>query len=233
MTAFFTKKKIRLEKSYAQKLISARKKANLNLEDVEKETKISMKYLFALEYAQYDKLPADVYVVGFLKRYADFLKIKNDLVKQYLAEKNIAKTVSFLGTKSVSENVVKLEPSKKLQSMPKFFITPELVISFCIGVVVIGLLGYIWFQVKSFAAAPPLELKNEAAEIVISMETINIEGKTDSGAILTINGQPVAVDSNGNFVQIVQLIKGINTIEIIAKNKADKETKKVIQILSK
>ena len=236
MKALFTKKKIRGERSLGDKLKFARKKKDINLEQAEKDTKISMKYLFALEHSRFDQLPADVYVYGFLTRYGDYLGLnKQDVIKNYDAEKKIFDCVKLIKKHpdQKNKNLLKPELSKEIKNSPKFFITPELVISICVGFMVIALLGYIWMQVKSFAAAPPLEVQNEEAEIVVSMDEVNIAGKTDSGADLSINGEAVAIGADGTFSQDVELVKGINKIEIIARNKANKETKKTIQVLSK
>lgn len=236
MVALFTKKKIRLGKSLADKLISARKRKNVNLEEAERETKITLKYLFALEHGQYNQLPAEVYVSGFLSRYCDYLGLdKNKVLTQYHDERKIADSINILKKKREPENknLIKPELSQKWLKTPRFFITPELVIGLVVTLMVVTLLGYIWLQVKSFAAAPPLQIKNPDAEIIISMESITINGITDSGASLFINNEPVSIKSDGSFSQEVKLVKGINTINIVAKNKANKETSKTIQILSK
>lgn len=232
----FQTKKIKIAKSFGEKLKNARKRKSINLEQAEKETKISMKYLYDLEHSRYDQLPADVYVNGFLTRYADYLNLKKEeILKEYYEEKKIFDSVRSIKRHSDQENknLIKPEPSKKWLETPKFFITPELVMSALAGICVMVLLGYIWFQVKSFAAAPPLEIVNEDAEIVVSMDYIDINGKTDTGANLIINGEAVSVESDGAFTQRIQLNKGVNTIEIVASNKANKETKKTIQVLSK
>lgn len=94
------------------------------------------------------------------------------------------------------------------------------------------ILGYIWFQVTSFAAAPPLDIVTPAEEIRVNVELVEVAGVTDPTATLEINNQPVVVDTEGHFRQQVKLSDGVNAIEISAKNKADKETIKVIQLLA-
>jgi len=236
MAGLFTRKKIRLQINLGEKLTLARKRKNVNLEEAERDTKIAMKYIYALEHSKYDELPADVYVYGFLNRYANYLEIKTDeVIKMFDDEKRIFDSVKSIKRHSDQENknLIKPKPDEKWLKTPKFFITPELVISVCVGGLVVCLLGYIWFQVKSFAAAPPLEIKNQDAEIVVSIDNLNISGATDPGATLTINGEAVSISADGNFSEDIQLVKGINKIEIIAKNKTNKETKKTIQVLSK
>lgn len=232
----FTRKKIRLSKNLGEKLRLQRKRKNVDLSDAEAETKIAMKYLAAIEHSEYDKLPADVYVYGFLERYAIYLGLNKDVILgMYRDEKKIFNSVKNIKkhTDQKNANLIKPKPNEKWLKTSRFIVTPELVIGFFVAVVVIGLLGYIWFQVKSFAAAPPLELRNAEAEIVVSTNKIVVSGTTDAQASLDINNQSIAINTDGSFSQEVQLNKGINTIEIVAKNKANKETKKTIQILSK
>jgi hypothetical protein len=94
------------------------------------------------------------------------------------------------------------------------------------------ILGYIWFQVSSFAAAPPLEIVTPGAEVRVTVEQVEVAGLTDPMAQLMINDQPVTVDTEGRFRQPVALVAGVNTIEISVKNKAEKETVKTIQLLA-
>jgi cytoskeleton protein RodZ len=54
-------------------LRTAREHQQLELADVERETRIRAKYLEALEEEQFDVLPGTAYVKGFLRTYADFL----------------------------------------------------------------------------------------------------------------------------------------------------------------
>lgn len=236
MNNIFTRKKIRLPKNLGEKLRLQRKRKGVDLSDAEADTKISMKYLAALEHSEYDKLPADVYVYGFLERYAAYLGLdKKTIMELYRGEKEIYNSVKSIKKHPDQENVnlIKPKPDEKWLKAPRFVITPEFAIGFFVAIIVTGLLGYIWFQVKSFAAPPPLEIKNSQAEIIIFVDNIVISGITDPQATLDINSQNVAINADGSFAQEVQLSKGINTIEIVAKNKANKETKKTVQILSK
>ncbi len=57
-------------------LRSARERRNLSIDEVARETRISPRFLEALEAEQFDELPAPVYVRGFLRSYASFLKLE-------------------------------------------------------------------------------------------------------------------------------------------------------------
>src|SRR5512132_3665661 len=60
-------------------LREARVRQQLELGEVELATKIRARYLKALEEEQFDALPAQTYVKGFLRTYADFLGLDGQL----------------------------------------------------------------------------------------------------------------------------------------------------------
>jgi cytoskeletal protein RodZ len=56
-------------------LCAAREHQKLELDDVERATRIRTKFLQALEEERFDVLPGTAYVKGFLRTYADFLEL--------------------------------------------------------------------------------------------------------------------------------------------------------------
>ncbi len=56
-----------------QQLAEARESRHISLEQAEKETRIRLKYLMAMEAGDFDALPNDVVARGFLRSYAQFL----------------------------------------------------------------------------------------------------------------------------------------------------------------
>lgn len=54
-------------------LVRAREARGLTLEDAERDTRISRRYLQALEAEQFDAIPAPVYARGFLRSYSQYL----------------------------------------------------------------------------------------------------------------------------------------------------------------
>ena len=85
----FTRKKVE-SLTLGEKLRKLRTEFRMSLQDVSKVTRIQVKYLESLESGQYEKLPADVYVRGFLRSYARYLNIDEQaLVKLYERERNI------------------------------------------------------------------------------------------------------------------------------------------------
>src|SRR6266540_4348521 len=60
-------------------LREARLRKGLELPQIESATKIRGKYLLALEEEQFAQLPAQTYVKGFLRTYADYLGLDGQL----------------------------------------------------------------------------------------------------------------------------------------------------------
>jgi cytoskeletal protein RodZ len=231
LALFFTKKTIRTKKTIGQLLKQNRKRQNISLERAEQETKIRYKYLLALEENNFKEFPAEIYAFGFLERYSNYLSLNtSELLANYKSEMNIYKVIK---KKSLVQSPFSSENWQKFEDKKSIVLSGQTILSIAVAVIVIGLLSYVWFQVKSFAAAPELQITNQENEIVVSMDKIVIEGKTDSSASLSINSQPVSIDGGGYFKQEVKLIGGLNKIEILAKNKAEKETKKLVQVLVK
>jgi len=70
-------------------LSEARKQKKLSLKKIAQETKISIRYLQALETEVYDVFPAEVYLKGFLRAYAQYLGQDSDeMVRAYNRQRN-------------------------------------------------------------------------------------------------------------------------------------------------
>ncbi len=85
-------------------LKQARLDLGLSIEEISESLKIRKKYLVALEEGEYDILPGNTYVVGYLKSYSKFLKIEfeninidaQDKIKIANVEIKNSKTQSYL-----------------------------------------------------------------------------------------------------------------------------------------
>lgn len=229
--SFFKRKKINNDKPFGEELRKSRIRQSFSLDVVEEKTKVNIKYLAALEQSAFDNLPAEIYAVGFLRRYADFLKIDpKKIIEKFHNEQKLF--LNLHNSETQSQDIIKPNFSRKWLKSSSFVITPKLLVSAMVIFLVIGILGYIFYQVKSFAAAPPLSIAGNFANMKVKVNSITVEGQTDTSASLSINNQPVAVNAEGKFSQEIQLISGINDIEVMAKNKANKITRQTIKILA-
>lgn len=70
-------------------LREARERQNLSIKDIEKGTSIRALYIESIEKGEFDKLPGNAYTKGFIRNYANFLKLDADAcVRQYNEENN-------------------------------------------------------------------------------------------------------------------------------------------------
>lgn len=225
MAAFVTKK-IRKgrTRSLSSILKAARTKANLTIEQVEAQTCIAAKHLLALEEGAYHLLPAEAYNIGFVRTYAKLLKLDPEkIVDMYRAERSQARFTDAASS-------VQLRPRRVGDWT--FLITPTVLA--IVGMIVMfgSIATYIYVQVRKFAEPPSLSL-NVPGEFTSSRDTVTIEGRTTEGSIVSMNTEPIIVSSGGQFAQDVQLSPGVNQIVVLAKNRAQKESRQVVRVLYK
>jgi cytoskeletal protein RodZ len=218
----FTQKKIN-SYTLGEKLKNFRREGRITLHEVARDTKIPLKYIEFIEEGDYEKLPPDVYVKGFLRAYADFLGIEpKKLINLYQRERDIKKNLNG-GEKKC------LPKSKKISC---FVITPKMIVAAVVVLVVIGGFSYLYSQVGRFAAVPRLVVTNPSGDDAIAGNTISVAGFTDKDAKLTINDQPVLVSDKGEFKEDILLQSGVNAITILAVNRFNKEVAKTIKVKS-
>ncbi|MDD5084122.1 MAG: helix-turn-helix domain-containing protein [Candidatus Moranbacteria bacterium] len=214
MKAGFTRKKVE-SMTLGEKLKKIRSEYRISLSEVAKHTKIQMKYLEYLENGEYEKLPAEVYVRGFVRSYANFLGTDEVvLVKMYERERNIQRNLKKEQFEEQRENTF---------SIPRFFVTPKL---FLVSAAIFAVLGgfvYLYREFRSFAAVPRLVILEPLDGQVITDRDVYVRGTTEKDASLVINGQPVLVRDGGDFYEQVHLQPGLNAFTVISTNKFKKE----------
>lgn len=224
----FRRKKIRTPETFGARLAAAREHLRLSIADAEAATHIRAKYLRAFEEGRFDLLPETVYAIGFLNRYATFLGLPAaEISREFSSELLVAQKLS----RTASRRPVLFRLPSHL-SEPRFVITPKLVWIAASLAFVLGVAGYVWWQIQGFMAAPPLEVALPTPEMVVSSPSITIAGRTDATASVTINAEKVATAPDGAFSQEVRLANGINMIEISARNRLNKETRRQIRVLA-
>jgi len=203
-----------------ERLNKLRSEKRITLGEVSKSTRIQIKYLEYLESGRFEKLPADVYVKGFLRSYAQYLGMdENYLIRLYEREREI------------HNNIKKEEPKQNSFRPIRFsniIITPKFLVAFLI-VFFVGLgFFYLYRELSIFISSPMLAITSPVNNFSTEEKEITVEGLTEKDAKLLINGQPTIVDENGKFSEALVLQPGLNTITIKAINRFEKESEKVI-----
>ena len=204
----FTKREIKIN-TLGGLLKKARLSQGLDLREVAKEISIEVKYLESLEADDYYKLPSPTYARGFLKRYAEFLKLDFEKILAQWDEKHNHRERELKKPKSKTKEMFQL-------SQFKFKIILILIV-FCL------ILFYLGFGIKNILFSPEIEIFYPAEDLVTNDSSLTIKGKADPLATIFINNQPVEQTEKGFFEQKIDLLPGLNQIEISAKKKYSKE----------
>ncbi|MFZ2299844.1 MAG: helix-turn-helix domain-containing protein [Candidatus Moraniibacteriota bacterium] len=218
----FTRKKVE-SLTLGEKLKKLRSDFRMSLSEISKITKIQVKYLEYLENGQYDKLPADVYVRGFLRSYARYLNIdEGALIKLYERECNIQA--------NLNRDVAKKTFTVKNLDISALVITPRSIVIMMIFLLVGGAFLYLYREFRSFAGVPRLVILAPANGAVVEASEVIVQGKTDKGARVSINNQPVFVGIDGEFSDKLILQPGLNTVTVVSINRFDKEKSETLSI---
>ncbi|WP_110952880.1 helix-turn-helix domain-containing protein [Anaerosinus massiliensis] len=79
-----------------------REKQNLTVKDVELGTSIRSLYISAIEEGKYEVLPGEVYLKGFIKTYAEFLKLSGtDMLELYRNERTESNQIEIPSNKEI------------------------------------------------------------------------------------------------------------------------------------
>lgn len=208
----------------AEKLAEMRKKYNLGTDFISEKTKIPQKYLIYLEDERFDKLPAGVYVRGFLKKIAEFYEMDpKSLVLLYKKEEGIRKNID----KSKY-------PVLSLAKNPTFIITPKKITLFAISVMLILFSSFLVYQVSSVFKGPQLIIASPPDNSIVESTPILVSGEVkDSMASVSINGRIIDLKEGGKISQYVNLSPGLNKITISATNRFKKSNVIVRNVILK
>lgn len=206
MIAFHTKK-LKME-TLGEYLKETRESLRFTKEQIYRLTQIPIIYIEAMERSDYGKLPADVYVKGFLKSLGAVYKVDAEvLLEQFSQEKGLEKSIRGGGEK----------PSK--YAMPRLTITPKTITFFLVTIIILLTGGYLLWQVRSVSRAPFLQVVSPVSDTSIDSRSILLRGSTEIGARVFVNEQEVLVEENGEFSEVINLVQGTNNLLIRSENK--------------
>lgn len=194
-------------------LKKARLEKRVDFEDVEKATKIRRKFLQALEENAWEKLPSLPYIKGFIRTYSSYLNLKPEemvaIFRRHFSEQEKTGLLPQGLTHPLNQPIFNFTPASRVT-----------------GIVIAFLLlffGYLFFQYQAYTSPPALLVNQpQEGELVKSAE-VNISGKTDEDAVISINNQKIALSNGGEFTTTVLLSPGVNSIIIESTSKYGKK----------
>jgi len=196
-------------------LRTAREARFIDLARVERDTKIRVRYLVALETGDYRDLPGAVYTRGFLRNYGLYLGLDPEyLVDLYRLE---------LG--SAADRQTLPSPPRPIADRQR---RPVVVTSGAVAAVILTLLvvafgAYLIGEFITFARTPDLRITDPATDLAsYDGNEYLIRGVTEPNATITTDGlreNPRArADARGEFAVLVGLVPGANVITLVAND---------------
>ena len=192
-------------------LKEARIARKITLVQAETATKIRLKFLTAIESDDYSGLPSLSFARGFVKNYSEYLGLDSSMVLAFFRRQTTEVTRSSLLPKSEEQ----LNKSW-LQLTPGKFLAGVLIILAFI------FLGYLGLQYRKLNQPASLTLESPANQFVTHEPRVDILGKTDPDATVTVNGVNILVRSDGKFFDQVPLNTGVNKITVVATSRFGK-----------
>lgn len=219
MSPLFRKKKILTQETLGEKLKKVRLGKNWELNKAAEETRIQMRYLSALETANYNDIPGEIYIKNFIRSYSARLGIDPELsLKLYEKEKHIIEHKKF--NSCLNE--------MKAGAFFEQLIKPSAIKISAVCLVVFFVLGYLGLSVYKTIAAPALLISYPEDNIETREFTISVIGKSDPEARVIINNEGVLLNEGGGFIENIQLREGLNLISASASGKHGR-TRKIIR----
>jgi len=215
--------------SLGEKLKTTRNEKGLSLDQISKDTNISIRYLEAMEMENFEIFPGEPYVLGFIRSYGSYLDL------------DVTKLISLYKAFRIQEQPIPKELIKEQPKLPKFLIPLFIIL------IVIGGGGYgIYYFIKNRPAAPvqaapevrtPVEYlmegntlerrfyRSDSILIPVDNETYKLE-ISNLGETVTIRspegsrsldlGQEITIDLNNDGIPELRI-----TVADFAKNNAD------------
>ena len=104
---------------------------------------------------------------------------------------------------------------------------------FVIMASVLLLISYGIFNALNLIIGPTIEIFSPAKDIETTENVIDIKGRAENVAFISLNEKPIFVDKEGLFDEKLLLSPGSNIIEIRARDRFKKEILKTINIYYK
>ncbi|GBU28751.1 hypothetical protein R84B8_02313 [Treponema sp. R8-4-B8] len=216
--------------SLGEKLKTTREEKGLTLDQISRETNISIRYLEALETENFAIFPGEPYVIGFIKNYGSYLELDNQ------------KLISLYRALRIQEQPIPVE--QLLKSPPKL---PRFIIPMVIILAVLGAGGWLVRSIILNKQNNPVQrkpagqtsaeyimegnsmkrrlYKNDSVLISVDNETYKLELynmgeavtiRTPAGQEILDLSQEVTIDLNNDGIPELRV-----TLIDFAKNKAD------------
>jgi transcriptional regulator with XRE-family HTH domain len=209
------------DRSIGQTLKATRESRGETLDDVERATTISKKYLTALENDQFKLLPEWVYAKNFVRTLAAHYRLDTEaIVSDLLQEMSAAE-----GRRGPMRHPVNFVSGRKLMVTPKIFNSAAASLAF------LAVIGYFAFSINGILKPPAITIVSPKDNEVFSTRHVVLEGLTEPEVELTVNQEPVLLEADGSFKDTLNLPPGVAILRVAAKKKHSKESEVILKVI--
>lgn len=189
-------------RSIGQVIRTYRERQQWSIQRLAKETSVPVETLQALEEERFNDLPAAPLVRGYLQLIAGTLGIPEETA------------VALWRRDAPSSQAESLQSrSEMMPFRGKSWWRPQIVSWLGFAVVVVAVVGVLIWQWREVGRPPDLTV-NTLENFAILEAPVQVQGRTDPDATLTINTQLVSLDPQGNFSFPLDLPPGERTIVV-------------------
>lgn len=203
-----------------QRLRDQRVQKGLSVDDVTRATHIRPGFISAIEKSEYHKLPASAYARGFVLNYAEYLGLsRRETLALFRREFDEAKAITVLPERFAN-------PTQNALSHMKIHQTVVIM-----ALIILTFLGYLGFSYRDAFMSPPLTITSPLKTQVSNGE-VNVSGKTNPYATVTVNNSPVSLNEDGSFSKTISTFPGKNIITIKSVNRFGKSMtiQKIVEV---
>ena len=200
-------------KTTGQILKETRASKKLDIVDISRITRIRPRFLEMLEEDDYGHLPNATVARGFIRNYGEFLGINSHHLLAVFRRDFVENQQGRIVPRGMVDPVNKVS-----------FWTPRTTIIVAVTLVFTLLGVYLYYQYRVLTGPPHLELSTPTDRVNMNEDTVQVVGRTDPEASLSVNGHLVALEKGGTFFFRMPLNPGENKITVTSLAKSGKTT---------
>ena len=202
-------------KTVGQILKENRKEKQIGLDQIAQETKIRKRFLVALEKDDYRSFSSVATIKGFIKNYTQLLGLDSEKILAIFKR----------DYRRNQEQKLILQPGVDLEKQFKW--NPKKSLILVIALFVIAFSSYLIHQYYGLLGKPGLEIYSLENNKQVIEEQLIIKGKTDLDNSVSVNGNLIQINNQGEFNYRLKLISGENKIVIEVTNRLGRKTREI------
>lgn len=201
---------------FGELLKNARKKKRITTNRASNDLLIKREHLEALENEDWNALPENAYVLGYIKTYSQYLGLDKDYVLAIYRREFDERKIS--------------PKTKTYEKKRRFFVTPARLVNLIFMGSAMVFVLYIIIIYSQVLSSPKLDIYTPEDDLTTSTPIIKITGKVEEASTVSLNGQFIPVDEYGNFSYEFMLKEGKNDLEVIASKRLSPKSKQNLTI---